>query len=582
MRKFFKGLLIFIIVLVLLIVIPVGGILFAISDNTNDLDVNQYNNEAMSEVLSENIGEALDKMKTDYALEVKLSEEEVNNIIYSIIKSSINEQYNPVSGTTPLELNVYVSEEIPDDVPIIGGENIYVVSCYVEYIGDNIRFNVTFDLASMIKTRLQIEISVETTEDYYIINIYKIRAGKINLVSKGARRIITSFEGEDEVNNYFKENNIPFTYDNNESYLIGKKEEVNAWIISQINKDNDETVQALMDMMLGDKDALEVGMFDSEFGASLSLEGLRVASSEVVLDSEITNFNETLFVTNKSQSYVVNKLSGNNYIYVSELELNQLLYSNTNHYEGMGASFDFMGSNVYFNIEGIIIDLNEAKDKADIKLIANLNGIKTTILVKGDTYTVDGDIYIELNDKIKVGNGYELSPSIVNSLLGNALGDDSVMKWDSSKNAFVVAKDTLTNTLSKGVGSTMSIERLELAADGIRAYIATASTAVENTISEVVSLVEEVLASEVVTLETFDTTDPDQAEAAQTLIDELNTLSDALSNPDVNVTTENTDAIIEAIGNLSEENQQAFYDSLTDQIGQEELDRLYQHLFGGE
>ena len=165
MRKFFKGLLIFILVLVLLIVIPVGGILFAISDKTNDLDVNQYNNEAIFEVLSENVSEALDKMKTDYALEVKLSEEEVNNIIYSIIKSSINEQYNPVSGTTPLELNVYVSEEIPDDVPIIGGENIYVVSCYVEYIGDNIRFNVTFDLAGMLKTRLQIEVSVETTED---------------------------------------------------------------------------------------------------------------------------------------------------------------------------------------------------------------------------------------------------------------------------------------------------------------------------------------------------------------------------------------------------------------------------------
>ena len=81
----------------------------------------------------------------------------------------------------------------------------------------------------------------------------------------------------------------------------------------------------------------------------------------------------------------------------------------------------------------------------------------------------------------------------------------------------------------------------------------------------------------------FDTTDPEQQEAVKNMNTAINNVSDVINDPGRELTSEETDALVEAYNNLSEENQEAFVQEIQDIFeangDNDKFTELYNQLF---
>jgi len=91
---------------------------------------------------------------------------------------------------------------------------------------------------------------------------------------------------------------------------------------------------------------------------------------------------------------------------------------------------------------------------------------------------------------------------------------------------------------------------------------------------------ETVLGSDFVDYNAFDTTNPEQQQAVEELNQTLDDIQNVLNDPEQELTMEDTTALIEAINNLDEANQQIFLDQLENSSGSADLLALYDDLFG--
>ncbi len=588
MKKFFKFIIIFILVIVLLVGAIVGTTLFVLSDKTNEVDIESYEEMTTQEAISGPLNDALSKMKDDYELYLRLNEAQINNLIYSVIKAKLNPSYNPKNGTTEAEMNVYTGVVVPEGVPVLGGRSVNVKSAYVKINDDLITFNVTADAAGLLKTRVHFTLKIETTDTDYKITITEAKIGKINALGKAAKRGYEEGDVEKSVNDSFSKNGIPLTLSIDNQTLIGKKEDVNAWIAKTIIGNDENALKESFVNLLCDSenDLISIGINDNKLGVRIELERLKVDNDLVTLDSRISEeFNQDAFITGKSQTYIVNCMTGNHTITFTELEINKLLYSNTNGYNGLGASMNLMeGVPFEFKVDGIIFDISDLATECQIRVILNVDGLLTTAVVSGDMDDTTGDIKIILDDKLTLGRDFLVDSSLVTDLMSGAFDSNSIISFDKANNSLLIKKEIMTTMLSSAGadgGAKMEVERLASIANGIKAYIAYNDSELEATVASVVSAAETALANDFVDETQFNTEDEDQQEAVSTLMEELSTVSEILSDPEQELTEENTDALVEAINNLSEENQQALYEQFASEIGEDELRRLYEQMFGG-
>ena len=542
----------------------------------------------VQESIASPLNDALSKMKDTYSLTLSLSETDVNNIIYALIKEKINPDYNPKSGTTDKETYVYSGLVLPDDVPIWGGRSIAVNSVYAKLDGDYLTLNATANAAGLVKSRFHVTLKLETTEKEYRMLITECKLGKINLAGNTAKKALDKGDADGSLNGELKKNNIPFTFNSNDMTLVGTKEEVNNWLIGLLVKEEEKSLKSeFVNLLLSpENDLIALGTSESKLNLSIDLARLKVASSETILNSEISReFNQDVFITGKSQTYIVNCMTGNHTITFTELEINKLVYSNTNGYEGLGQSMNIMeGVPFEFKVDGIVFDINDTTKDCKITLILNVNGLLTTAIITGGMDDTTGDISINLDEKVTLGRDFRIDSSVITSLISGAFGSGSIIAFDSETNALLIKKEIMTQMLASagaGGGAKMEVERLVVVANGIKAYIAYNDAELEATVADVVSAAEVALAGDFVDETQFNTEDEEQQEAVETLMEELTTVSEILTDPEQELTEEDTDALIEAINNLSEENQQAFYDQVAAQIGEEELQRLYEQMFGG-
>ena len=199
----------------------------------------------------------------------------------------------------------------------------------------------------------------------------------------------------------------------------------------------------------------------------------------------------------------------------------------------------------------------------------------------GCQITFSNNFYV---DKLTLGRDFLVDSSLVTDLMSGAFDSNSIISFDKANNSLLIKKEIMTTMLSSAGadgGAKMEVERLASIANGIKAYIAYNDSELEATVASVVSAAETALANDFVDETQFNTEDEDQQEAVSTLMEELSTVSEILSDPEQELTEENTDALVEAINNLSEENQQALYEQFASEIGEDELRRLYEQMFGG-
>jgi len=101
-----------------------------------------------------------------------------------------------------------------------------------------------------------------------------------------------------------------------------------------------------------------------------------------------------------------------------------------------------------------------------------------------------------------------------------------------------------------------------------------------NLIDSASGSLETVLGSDFVDYNAFDTTNPEQQQAVEELNQTLDDIQNVLNDPEQELTMEDTTALIEAINNLDEANQQIFLDQLENSSGSADLLALYDDLFG--
>ena len=81
----------------------------------------------------------------------------------------------------------------------------------------------------------------------------------------------------------------------------------------------------------------------------------------------------------------------------------------------------------------------------------------------------------------------------------------------------------------------------------------------------------------------FDTTDPGQEEAVNNMNDAITNVSNIINDPEQELTEEDTNQLIAAYNDLSEENQQAFVDEIqaifTENGDNAKFEDLYSQLF---
>lgn len=588
MKKFLKFILIFVLVIVLLVGATVATVFIVLSDKTNEVDVASYEELSTQEVISAPLNDALSSMKDTYKFDFALNEKQINNLIYSIIKAKLNPNYNPKTGTTDEELNVYTGVTVPAGVPVFEGKTVAIKSIYVKLNDDLLTLNATVDAAGALKSRVYVTLKIETTSTTYKMTIIEGKVGKLNLFGSLGKKAMDGADLASSINSTLQKNEIPFKFDSETLELVGTKEEVNVWL-AKLAKGKEEN--ALKDMFIDtfldpEKDLIAIATGNNLLGVNVNLAGLKVDDSLTKLDSEISkDFDKDLFVNGKSQQYIVNCMTGNHTISFTELEINKLIYSNTNGYEGLGQETNLMeGVSFKFGVDGVIFDINDDKATTQIRLILNINGLLTTVLINGENKEVDGDLEIDLFDKVILGNDFRFDSSVIFGMLDGAFGTSSIIKYNKANNAMLIEKEFMTEMLaSAGAngGAKLEVERLVFVPNGLKAYISYTDTELEATVADVVSHAEEVLATDFIDEGQFDTTEEGQQEAVETLVEELGNISEILSNPEQELTEEDTEALIDAINNLSEENQQAFYDQVASEIGEEELRRLYEQMFGG-
>lgn len=163
MKTILKVIIRLLIVLVLLIVIPIGTLYFMISDSKD---------EAPTELYAENItlqGE-IDSLFSRFlvnregAFYLTFSEEELDKLAFAFIRS-INSSYYAGCGSD--ECKYIVSQEIPEEVPLISGKKVHLRHLYTEVGSDRLDVHLTASVP-FLKTSLNIGFNFEKENGTYV------------------------------------------------------------------------------------------------------------------------------------------------------------------------------------------------------------------------------------------------------------------------------------------------------------------------------------------------------------------------------------------------------------------------------
>lgn len=578
--KLIKFLLKFILVIVIIVVILLGITIFAVSDKTNDVNYDYYGEETTTnEVLKPIVKDAFDHMGENYALDFSFDEKTVNKLIYTIIKTKLNTEYNPKTGTTDKEKYINSDYGIPENVAIVGGKKIIVKSCYAEFDNDNLYLNITADGLGIIKTRVRLGLNVTTTDDEYVFDIVSARLGKIDL-QKGLGKLIfnslisTGAINVDNINDNFKEKGIPLVLNLEELKIISNKKDLGEYV-TKIVVDNSSTEEEPLDpsvvAFLGiitnpDNKMLNLTSNDGALTLDISLEKLKLAQSELSFDEELKKeFNFETFAKTKTQALSMGLLAGgtDNVITFSEMELGRLLYTKTNGYESLGYSTMIL-NDIEFKLKIYGVSFNISKETFKINIFVDINGLKTKAVMDCSiTYpNPEKDvIHINIPKTAKLGT-IDVDCAFLSDMLAKTMSDDdSILKYEKNGDDayLVITKDIMNNFLaSAGSETPVNVNKVEFVENALAIYVGIA----DPTISALLNDVTDALTSAMSTINTseipFDTTDPEQAAAVNNMNSQIENVSAIINDPGRELSNEDTDALIAAYNGLSEDNQEAF------------------------
>ena len=493
---------------------------------------------------------------------------------------------------------------VPDNIPVVGGKKLLIKSCYAEFDDENIYLNLTADALGIVKSRARIGLNIKTTDDEYVFNIVSARVGKLDIQKGIGKSLFNAFVAsgsfdEKEINDSFKEKNIPLTLDLKNLTLTSNKQELGKYITDIVAKNSAENEEAIDPSVLAflgiitnpENEMLVLSSSDNKLSFNINLEKLKLEASELSFSDELKKeFNFETFAKTKTQAITMGLLSGgtDNVITFSEMELGRLLYTKTNGYESLGYSTTILGD-IEFKVSIYGVSFDITPDLFTINIFVDINGLKTKAIMKCNvTYpNVEKDvIHINLPTKATLGQ-LEVDCEFLSEMLANTMSDDdSILKYEKNDDGsyLVITKEILSKFVASANTETpVDVTKIEFIKDALAIYVGITDPTINELLTEVTDALENAISEIDVNEIEFNTTDPEQQEAVASMSEAINNVSNIINDPEQELTAEDTDQLVEAYNNLSEENQEAFISEI-ENIFEENGDNekfmdLYNELF---
>lgn len=584
--KLIKFLLKTILGLICLVLIFIVTIMILLSGSGNNPPLEAYkNNDTTENIITNSLNESLTKMKDTYSIDLSLDSDKLNKIIFNVIRDYFNSDYDPINGQTDKEKYINSFLSIPSNVPLVGGKELILKNAYVEFDNDKLIFNSDIDLFGFIKSRIYIEMTLNSDKDSIYLAINKLKLGKISMLNKNntfALSIYKSFLDIEAINSTLKEKNIPLTIDCDNLKIICLKKDLKNYIKNLVNTD-DEFAKEFISIITDEKyDMLNANINNNSLNISLSLENLK--TDDLLVDESIKKeIDKNSFITNKTQNLLLSTLTKENRITFSYLEFNRLIFTQTNSYKDLSFEPILYGeTKILCSIDGIIMFYKD--NDLYIKLIIDVSGLKTICLAKC-IYTQINDLSFKicLSDTITLGKDLEISSSFLDTILKNTFDSLKFAKYDDKTSSIIINSSLFDKFLANSsISSNLKVSKIYLDEYGLSCIIDLTNEKIKEKVETISKSLENILENKAIDLSKLDSSDDTQKEAIETINNSLNNISSIIKDPGKELTSDDTDKLIEAISSLSSENQKAlaseFENSFTEKDKQT-LEELYNDLF---
>ncbi|MDY4145958.1 MAG: hypothetical protein SOY54_07055 [Bacilli bacterium] len=584
--KLIKFLLKTILGLICLVLIFIVTIMILLSGSGNNPPLEAYkNNDTTENIITNSLNESLSKMKDTYSIDLSLDSDKLNKIIFNVIRDYFNSDYDPINGQTDKEKYINSFLSIPSNVPLVGGKELILKNAYVEFDNDKLIFNSDIDLFGFIKSRIYIEMALNSDKDSIYLAINKLKLGKISMLNKNntfALSIYKSFLDIEAINSTLKEKNIPLTIDCDNLKIICLKKDLKNYIKNLVNTD-DEFAKEFISIITDEKyDMLNASINDNSLNISLSLENLK--TDDLLVDESIKKeIDKDSFITNKTQNLLLSTLTKENRITFSYLEFNRLIFTQTNSYKDLSFEPILYGeTKILCSIEGIIMFYKD--NDLYIKLIIDVSGLKTICLAKC-IYTQINDLSFKicLSDTITLGKDLEISSSFLDTILKNTFDSLEFAKYDDKTSSIIINSSLFDKFLTNSsISSTLKVSKIYLDEYGLSCIIDLTDEKIKEKVETISKSLENILENKTIDLSKLDSSDNTQKEAIETINNSLNNISSIIKDPEKELTSDDTDKLIEAISSLSSENQEALASELENSFTEKDkqtLEELYNDLF---
>ena len=584
--KLIKFLLKTILGLICLVLIFIVAIMILLSGSGNNPPLESYkNNDTTENIITNSLNESLSKMKDTYSIDLSLDSDKLNKIIFNVIRDYFNSDYDPINGQTDKEKYINSFLSIPSNVPLVGGKELILKNAYVEFDNDKLIFNSDIDLFGFIKSRIYIEMALNSDKDSIYLAINKLKLGKISMLNKNntfALSFYKSFLDIEAINSTLKEKNIPLTIDCDNLKIICLKKDLKNYIKNLVNTD-DEFAKEFISIITDEKyDMLNASINDNSLNISLSLENLK--TDDLLVDESIKKeIDKDSFITNKTQNLLLSTLTKENRITFSYLEFNRLIFTQTNSYKDLSFEPILYGeTKILCSIEGIIMFYKD--NDLYIKLIIDVSGLKTICLAKC-IYTQINDLSFKicLSDTITLGKDLEISSSFLDTILKNTFDSLEFAKYDDKTSSIIINSSLFDKFLTNSsISSTLKVSKIYLDEYGLSCIIDLTDEKIKEKVETISKSLENILENKTIDLSKLDSSDNTQKEAIETINNSLNNISSIIKDPEKELTSDDTDKLIEAISSLSSENQEALASELENSFTEKDkqtLEELYNDLF---
>lgn len=570
--------------IICLIVIFIVTLMILFSKSNSNPPLEAYENPPTTEsIISNSFNDALSNMKDSYSIDISFDSNKLNQIIFNIIKNNFNKNYDPINGKTDEEKYINNFLSISPNVPLIGGKQLVLKNAYVDIKDDTLIYNSDIDLFGFLNSRIYIEMNLNSDTKSFFLTINKIKLGNVNLLNKQntfALSIYKSFINADSINKALNEKNIPLSINLDDLKITCLKSDLKAYLKEVLNTDNDLGNEFINIILEEQDDLLNCNIQNNSLNLSLSLESLEVDNLSYD-ESIIKDFNKDSFIANKTQNLLLSTLTNENKIILSYQEFNNLIYTKTNGYTDLTFETIIL-DNITLTLKVDEINLYYSNNSLYIKLIIDILGLKTTCIAKCNYFeSSDDTIVLTIDDTITLGSDLVISSSFLKSIMKNTFNNIDFLEYDDKTSSIIISQNLFNQFLSDSSVSTLKISKIFMDESGL-SCIFSFDKSIQEKIDLVSKSLEATLENNTLDLSGLDGSDSSQKDAIDKINNSIDNITNIIKDPNKELTSVDTDELIESINNLSDENKEILTKELEKSLSDDDkktLEELYNQLF---